>query len=128
MKHLLFAAAASFSLASCSGGGGSSGGTPSIPPSGVIVLSPNGTASSPANESIASPFVLTASESGYNGNFTAQTIVGNCFVVQPPTTAPAAFTVSPAGLLCVGGFNGDTEQIKVSDTLGNSAITYIHAI
>jgi hypothetical protein len=92
------------------------------------VLSPLGTAAAPANESIFSPFLLTATESGYSGNFTAQTIVGTCWKVQAPTSAPAAFDVAPSGLLCVGGLNGDTEQIQVTDGNGHSAITYIHSI
>lgn len=117
-------------MAACGRGGKatSSSVIPASGASGIIVLSPMGSAASPANESILSSFVLTASEAGYSGNFTAQTIVGTCWVVKPPTTAVAAFVVSPSGLLCVGGFNGDTEQIKVTDGNGNSTITYIHSV
>jgi hypothetical protein len=87
-----------------------------------------GTASSPANESISSSFELSASESGYHGSFSARTIVGQCWVVQPPTSGATSFDVAPTGLLCEGGLNGDTEQIQVSDSNGNSVITFIHSI
>jgi hypothetical protein len=51
-------------------------------------------------------------------------------VVQAPTTlsTPAQFIVAPSGLLCIGGFNGKVDQIKVSDSNGNSTITYIRAL
>jgi hypothetical protein len=113
--------------AGCSSGGG----TPLPGPtgaSGTIVLSPLGSAASPAPESIYSTFTLTASESGYSGNFTAQTIAGMCWVVQAPTSAPSTFVVKAAGSLCVGAGGGIVDQIQVSDTLGHSAITYILSI
>jgi hypothetical protein len=133
MRTILVAAVCAVALSAC-GGKGSSSAVPSsststtTAASGIIALSPSGTVSAPANESILTPFVLTASESGYSGNFTAKTIVGTCWVVQAPTTAAAAFVVRPSGLLCVGGFNGDTEQIEVTDSLGHQAITYIHSV
>jgi len=92
---------------------------------GLIQLSPLGTAASPAEESINYPFTLTATESGYTGNFTAQTIVGKCFVVQPPISSPGTWSVAPVGLICTGGSKADTEQIQVKDSNGNSAITYV---
>lgn len=92
---------------------------------GLIQLSPLGTAANPAEESINESFTLTATESGYTGNFAAQTIVGKCWVVQPPISSPGTWTVAPQGLLCIGGSKADTEQIQVKDSNGNSAITYI---
>ncbi len=112
-------------LAGCGGGGGT---VPNPGASGNIVLSPLGTAASPAPESIYSSFTLTATESGYSGSFTAQTIAGTCWVVQAPTSAPATFVVKAAGSLCVGGSSGMVDQISVTDSLGHSAITYILSI
>lgn len=90
----------------------------------VIQLTPNGTAAQPAGESIESPFTLIAVEDGYTGQFTAETIVGTCWVVQIPTTTSGAFTVVPQGVSC--GKN-ETDQIKVKDEKGNSAVTFISA-
>jgi hypothetical protein len=90
----------------------------------VVQLSPNGTASKPAPESIASSFTLTAVEDGYTGQFSADTIRGECWVVQSPVTTSGAWTVVPQGLTCS---KLDTEQIQVKDTNGNSAITYIRS-
>ena len=112
-------------LVGCGGGGGI---VPNPGASGVIVLTPLGTATSPAAESIYSAFTLTATESGYSGNFTAQTIAGVCWVVQAPTSAPATFVVKAAGSSCVGGSAGIVDQIQVTDSLGHSAITYIVSI
>jgi hypothetical protein len=91
----------------------------------VIRLNPNGTATSPANESVAKSFTLIAVEDGYTGQFTAQTIVGTCWVVQAPTTTSGAFTVAPEGLTCA---KHDTEKIQVKDGKGNSATTYIRSV
>jgi hypothetical protein len=91
----------------------------------VIHLSPNGTATSPANESITSSFTLTAQEDGYTGQFTAQTITGECWVVQAPITTGGAWIVVPEGLTCS---KLDTEKIQVTDTNGNSATTYIRSV
>jgi hypothetical protein len=90
----------------------------------VVQLTPHGTASNPTNVSIKSSFTLIAVEDGYTGEFTAQTIVGKCWVVQSPITTSGAWTVVPQGLMCS---NYDTEQIQVKDTNGNSATTYIHS-
>jgi hypothetical protein len=90
----------------------------------VVQLSPNGTASKPAPESIESSFTLTAVEDGYTGQFSADTIRGECWVVQSPVTTSGAWTVVPQGLTCS---KLDTEQIQVKDTNGNSAITYIRS-
>ena len=90
----------------------------------VIQLRPNGTASNPAPESIASSFTLTAVEDGYTGQFTAQTIEGKCWVVQAPTETSGAWTVSPEGTKCA---DLDTERILVKDLKGNSATTYIRS-
>ncbi|HEY2555339.1 MAG TPA: hypothetical protein VGI15_08805 [Candidatus Cybelea sp.] len=90
----------------------------------VIQLSPNGTSSSPATESIQSSFMLTAVEDGYTGRFTAETTHGECWVVQSPVTTGGAWTVVPQGLTCS---KLDTEQIQVKDTNGNSAVTYIRS-
>lgn len=91
----------------------------------VIQLSPHGTASNPADQSIASSFTLTAVEDGYTGQFTAQTTVGKCWVVQAPITTSGAWVVVPQGATC--GSDRDTEQIQVKDTNGHSAVTYIHS-
>jgi len=93
----------------------------------VIQLSPNGTASSPANESVKSSFTLIAVEDGYTGQFTAETIVGECWVVQAPVTTSGAWTVVPQGLTCGNGSKNDVEEIRVKDTNGNSAVTYIRS-
>jgi hypothetical protein len=92
----------------------------------VIQLNPNGTPSSPAQQSIKSSFTLIAEEDGYTGQFTAQTIVGKCWVVQAPTTTSGAWIVVPEGLTCASDL--DTEQIQVTDTNGHSAVTYIRSI
>ncbi len=91
----------------------------------VIRLNPDGTSAHPANQSIESSFTLTAEEDGYTGQFTAQTIVGKCWVVQAPITTSGAWTVVPQGATCSTRL--DTEQIQVKDTKGNSAVTYIHS-
>jgi hypothetical protein len=91
----------------------------------VIQLSPNGTASNPAPQSISSSFTLTAVEDGYTGQFTAQTIVGKCWVVQSPVTTGGAWTVVPQGTTCATKL--DVEQIRVRDTNGNQAVTYIRS-
>jgi hypothetical protein len=91
----------------------------------VIQLNPHGTATSPANESITSSFTLTAVEDGYTGLFTAQTIVGTCWVVQTPTTTSGAFTVAPEGLTCA---KHEVDKIQVKDAKGNSATTYINSV
>jgi hypothetical protein len=90
----------------------------------VVQLNPHGTPSSPAPESIKSSFTLTAVEDGYTGQFTADTIRGECWVVQTRVTTSGAWTVVPQGLTCS---KLDTEQIQVKDTNGNSAITYIRS-
>jgi hypothetical protein len=88
----------------------------------VIQLTPNGSATSPAPESVAMPFTLIAVEDGYTGNFTAQTTVGKCWVVQSPVTTTGAWQVVPQGLTCA---QHDVEQIRVTDTNGHAAVTYI---
>jgi hypothetical protein len=91
----------------------------------VIQLSPNGTSTSPANQSITSSFQLIAVEDGYTGTFTAQTVVGTCWVVQAPITTTGAWVVVPEGLTCS---RHETDQIQVKDTNGHSALTYIHSV
>lgn len=91
----------------------------------VIRLTPNGTSAKPAEESIARSFTLLAVEDGYTGEFTAQTIVGTCWVVQAPVTTGGAWTVVPQGSTCS---HLDTEQIQVKDTNGHSAVTYIRSV
>lgn len=88
----------------------------------VIVLTPSGSSSSPVAEPITRSFTLIAVEDGYTGAFTAQTITGKCWVVQTPVTTSGAWTVVPQGVTC--GEN-ETNEIKVSDQKGNSAVTYI---
>jgi hypothetical protein len=90
----------------------------------VIQLTPNGSKSNPAPESIASSFTLLAVEDGYTGSFTADTIVGTCWVVQTPVTTGGAWTVVPQGSTCD---KLDTEQIRVTDQKGNAATTYIRS-
>jgi len=92
----------------------------------VIQLSPNGTASNPVKQSVTSSFTLTAVEDGYTGQFTAQTIVGECWVVQSPVTSGGAWTVVPQGSTC--NSNHDVEKIQVKDTNGHSADTYIQSV
>jgi hypothetical protein len=99
--------------------------TPNYYMPNVIRLTPNGTASSPAAESIKSSFTLIAVEDGYTGQFTAQTIVGKCWVVQTPIETSGAWTVVPQGPTCS---KLDTEQIQVKDTNGHSAVTYIRSM
>ena len=89
----------------------------------VIQLSPSGSSSAPAKESITKSFTLTAVEDGYTGEFTADTIVGTCFVVQAPVTTGGAWTVVPQGSSC--SEHGKVEQIQVKDQKGNVASTYI---
>ena len=88
----------------------------------VIQLTPSGTASNPASESLTKPFTLTAVEDGYTGQFTADTINGTCWVVQTPVTSGGAWTVVPQGSTCG---NGQANEIRVTDQKGNSATTYI---
>lgn len=116
-RRLFLAAAITLGLAAC---------THSDYMPNVIQLSPSGTAAKPADQSIKSSFTLTAVEDGYTGQFTAQTIVGKCWVVQAPTTTSGAWIVVPQGLTC--GSDLDTEQIQVKDTNGHSAVTYIHSL
>lgn len=98
--------------------------TPTYYVPNVIRLTPNGTASSPAGESIKSSFTLIAVEDGYTGQFTAQTIVGECWVVQTPIITSGAWIVVPQGHTCS---KLNTEQIQVKDTNGHSAVTYIRS-
>ncbi len=91
----------------------------------VVQITPDGTAAKPADESAATSFTLIAVEDGYTGQFTAQTIVGKCWVVQTPITTSGAFTVVPQGVACD---HGNVDQIQVKDTNGNSAVTYIRAV
>lgn len=91
----------------------------------VIQLSPSGTAAAPAHQSVAHSFILTAVEDGYTGQFTAQTIVGECWVVQTPVTTGGAWTIVPQGTSCAG--RPDTEQIQVKDTNNHSAVLFVRA-
>jgi hypothetical protein len=91
----------------------------------VIQLTPKGTAAQPADQSIARSFTLFAVEDGYTGEFTAQTVVGMCWVVQAPVTTGGAWTVVPQGSTCS---RLDTEKIQVQDTNGHSAVTYIRSV
>ena len=88
----------------------------------VIQLSPSGTQSNPATESLTKPFTLTAVEDGYTGQFTADTTAGTCWVVQTPVTSGGAWTVVPQGAGCG---NGQANEIQVTDQKGNSATTFI---
>jgi hypothetical protein len=90
----------------------------------VIQLTPNGSSTSPAPQSITKSFTLIAVEDGYTGQFTADTIKGECWVVQTPVSTSGAWTVVPQGTTCS---KLDTEQIQVKDQKGNSAITYIRS-
>ncbi len=91
----------------------------------VIQLTPHGTSANPADQSIAKSFELIAVEDGYTGAFTAQTIVGACWVVQAPIMTGGAWTVVPQGSTCA---HLDTEEIQVKDTNGHSAVTYIRSV
>jgi len=90
----------------------------------VIQLSPSGTSASPAPQSIKSSFTLSAVEDGYTNDFTAETVVGTCWVVQAPITSGGAWVVVPQGATCD---HLDTEKIQVKDQKGNSAVTYIRS-
>jgi hypothetical protein len=89
----------------------------------VIQLSPSGTPTNPAPQSIQKSFTLTAVEDGYTGNFTAETVVGKCWVVQSPVTTGGAWTVVPQGTTCATKL--DVERILVKDQKGNQAATFI---
>lgn len=91
----------------------------------VIQLTPNGTSGNPAPESITKSFTLVAIEDGYTGDFTADTIKGECWVVQTPVSTGGAWTVVPQGNTCS---KLDTEQIQVKDQKGNVATTYIKSV
>jgi hypothetical protein len=88
----------------------------------VIQLDPNGSSTNPAPESISRSFQLTAVEDGYNSPFTADVVVGTCWVVQSPLSTGGAWVVVPQGTTCS---KLDTEKILVKDQKGNSAATYI---
>lgn len=91
----------------------------------VVQITPSGTPTAPAPVSIAKSFTLIAVEDGYTGVFTAQTIVGKCWVVQSPVTTTGAWTVVPQGPTCSS--DRDVEQIQVKDTNNHSAVTYIRS-
>jgi hypothetical protein len=114
-RQLLSVAAISASLAGC---------THSNYMLNVIQLSPSGSSSNPAPESVARSFTLTAVEDGYTGQFTADTVIGTCWVVQAPVSTGGAWTVVPQGSTCS---KLDTEKILVKDQKGNSAVTYIRS-
>lgn len=116
MRFLLLAAVVALGLVAC---------THNDYMPNVVQLTPNGTATNPADESTARPFTLIAVEDGYTGQFTADTVVGTCWVVQAPITTSGAWTVSPEGLTCN---KPDVEKILVKDTNGNSAVTYIRSV
>ncbi len=90
----------------------------------VVQLNPSGTMADPARQSIKSSFTLTAVEDGYTGLFTADVVVGTCWVVQAPVQSHGAWIVVPQGSTCA---QLDTEKIVVKDTNGNSAVTYIRS-
>jgi hypothetical protein len=115
-RGTILAAAAAGALAACTH-------TDYMP--NVIQLTPHGTSAAPSDQSIARSFTLTAVEDGYTGEFSAQTIVGTCWVVQAPTMTGGAWTVVPQGSTCS---RLDTEQIQVKDQKGNSASTYIRSV
>jgi hypothetical protein len=92
----------------------------------VIQVSPHGTASSPASQSIQKQFTLIAVEDGYTGQFTADTVKGTCWVVQAPVKTTGAWIVVPQGSTCASDL--DVETILVKDTNGNSAKTYIRSV
>lgn len=115
-RGIVLAAAAAGGLAACT----HSDFTPN-----VIQLTPHGTSAKPADQSIARSFTLFAVEDGYTGDFSAQTVVGACWVVQAPTVTGGAWTVVPQGSTCS---RLDTEKILVKDLKGNSAVTYIRSV
>lgn len=116
VRSVLLAVIVAFGLAAC---------TASYYVPNVIRLDPNGTATNPVSKSIESSFTLTAVEDGYTGQFTAETIVGECWVVQTPISTSGAWTVVPQGATCS---KLDTEKIQVRDTNGHSAVTYIRSV
>jgi hypothetical protein len=91
----------------------------------VIELTPSGTMSNPAKQSIRSSFTLIAVEDGYTGVFTAQVVEGTCWVVQTPIMTSGAWTVVPQGTSCP---KLPTEKILVKDQKGNSAVTFIQSV
>lgn len=88
----------------------------------VIQLTPSGSSANPAPEPTTKPFTLIAVEDGYTGEFTAQVVTGDCWVVQTPVTTSGAWTVVPQGVGC--GQNA-TNKIQVKDQKGNSAVTFV---
>ncbi len=115
-RRLVAAAAVAASLVACT----RSNYTPN-----VIQLTPNGTASSPASQSIAKQFTLIAVEDGYTGQFTADTVIGTCWVVRAPVKTTGAWIVVPQGSTCSTDL--DVEKIVVKDLKGNAASTYIRS-
>lgn len=91
----------------------------------VIELTPSGSSSNPAKQTITASFTLIAVEDGYTGDFTAQTSDGTCWVVQTPITTSGAWTVVPQGSSCS---KLGVEKIQVKDQKGNSAVTYIQSV
>jgi hypothetical protein len=91
----------------------------------VIRITPSGTMSNPAKQSIRSSFTLIAVEDGYTGVFTAEVVNGTCWVVQTPVTTSGAWTVVPQGTSCP---KLGIEKIQVKDQKGNSAVTFIQGI
>jgi hypothetical protein len=113
-----------FALTACGGGGSAGGGeTPSRNASGIIVLSPQGTSASPYDEGCHS-FNIYATEAGYSGNFTISMGSSSNYVLPSQTTDSGDWTISLA-LICEGGFQASTTQFTASDSLGNSASTYV---
>jgi len=115
-RHFLLISVAAVCLAAC---------THSDYMPNVIQLTPDGTATNPVPEPVTQSFTLIAVEDGYTGNFTAQTVAGKCWVVSSPVTTSGAWTVVPQGVTCN---QDDVEQIKVTDTNGHAALTYIHSV
>jgi len=124
----------SFAFAGCASSSVSNKAAVVANPSGIVVLTPMGTADKPVSRYILGPtttFTLAASEEGYAGTFTAQNVTpgmtSNSCWVAPPQSSTGIFLLTPGSVCEVAtGASGFTEQIKVSDANGNAATTFVY--
>jgi hypothetical protein len=125
-------------VAGCSGGGGSTS-TPAVP-SGAISVSPASNPAQPINLSNGNLYpggtaILTASEAGYSGGFTAvagqapsSKIVhplggitgGYCISITPVAGTTNKFTAAS-----IGNCGQQNAPIAISDSLGHTATSYV---
>lgn len=98
-----------------SSGGGGGGGTPALNP---VVLSTQSMSFSATGASNAQ--TLTASEIGYNGNFSASTANCSGIATISPGTSASAFTVTPAGVgtcsFTISDASAQTKSLSITVT------------